>query len=488
MPRFLNRLGLAFVVLMTGNAWALGLGEIKLDSALNEPLQAEIELLSATPEELAELTIRLASGDAFARYGLDRPAYLQGLTFEIVNVGRTDGNYVRVRSRLPMTEPFLTFLVEASWARGRLLREYTVLLDPPTFAPPRPTQQAVTAPQRAEPRDSGRIERSAPQPAAEPAPRPRPQSRPAPAAEPSPPPVRDTRPYATGSGDDYVVSRNETLWGIARSVRPDSRLTMNQTMLAIFEANPEAFDGNINILKAGARLRIPSADEIYQIDRRSALEEVQRQHSSWDGSAGTTARTPTYTREPEPVAEPEPEAEPPSLTLVPPDEEPVGIGTGADDAAGDEPRTREQEILDRLEEIEAADVPTQQSLIDIRNDELANLREELRQIRGEPPLQEPTTEPVAVDDPFVDDGGEIGVETTDEPLGRRRAGRGDAAAGQRHPQRTARTHAGREGARIPVELLDDHRRCRRGRCRHTVLLHAPSRRRGRRFRSLDCTG
>ena len=86
MPRFLNRLGLAFVVLMTSNAWALGLGEIKLNSALNEPLQAEIELLSATPEELAELTIRLASGDAFARYGLDRPAYLQGLTFEILYI------------------------------------------------------------------------------------------------------------------------------------------------------------------------------------------------------------------------------------------------------------------------------------------------------------------------------------------------------------------------------------------------------------------
>ena len=416
MPRFLNRLGLAFVVLMTSNAWALGLGEIKLNSALNEPFEAEIELLSATPEELNELTIKLASSDAFTRYGLDRPAYLQGLTFEIVEVGRTDGNYVRVSSRAPMTEPFLTFLVEASWARGRLLREYTVLLDPPTFAPPppQPTQQTVTAPERAQPRDSGRIERPAPQPAGQPTPTPRPQARPAPVAEPAPAPVRDTRPYDTGSGDDYVVSRSETLWGIATSVRPDSRLSMNQVMIAIYEANPEAFGGNINILKAGARLRIPSADEIYQIDRRSAFEEATRQHQSWDGSSAAAA--PVYTPEPEPVREPEPEPEPeqPSLTLVPPDEEPAGIGTGTDDTAGDEPLTREEEILDRLEELEAAEVPTQQSLIDIRNDELANLREELRQIRGEPPLEEPVAEPVT-DDPFVDDGGEIGVETTDEP-------------------------------------------------------------------------
>ncbi|MDJ0917553.1 MAG: FimV/HubP family polar landmark protein [Woeseiaceae bacterium] len=418
MPRFLNRLGLAFVVLMTSNAWALGLGEIKLSSALNEPFEAEIELLSATPEELAALTVRLANSDAFARYDLDRPAYLQGLTFDIVESGGADGNYVRVTSRTPMTEPFLTFLVEASWARGRLLREYTVLLDPPTFAPPQPAQQAVTAPQRAEPRDSGRIERPAPQPAAQPAPRPQPVARPRPAPqepvpqETAPAPIPDTRPYDTVSSDDYVVSRNQTLWGIARSVRPDSRLTINQTMLAIFEANPEAFGGNINILKAGARLRIPSADEIYQIDRRAALNEVSRQHESWDGSAGTAAE-PAYTPEPEPerVPEPEPEPEQPSLTLVPPDEEPVGIGTGEEDAAGLEPMTREQEILERLEELEAAEVPEQQALIDIRNDELANLREELREIRGEPPL-----EAAATDDPFVDDSEELGVEMTDEPV------------------------------------------------------------------------
>ncbi|MDJ0760402.1 MAG: FimV/HubP family polar landmark protein [Woeseiaceae bacterium] len=416
MPRFLNRLGLAFVVLMTSNAWALGLGEIKLNSALNEPFEAEIELLSATPEELAELTVKLASSDAFARYGLDRPAYLQGLTFDIVEVGRADGNYVRVTSRQPMTEPFLTFLVEASWARGRLLREYTVLLDPPTFAPPQPTQQAVTAPQRAEPRDSGRIERPAPQPAAQPAPRPQPVARPRPAPqepvpqEPAPAPDTDTRPYDTGSADDYIVSRNQTLWGIARSVKPDSRLTINQTMLAIFEANPEAFGGNINILKAGARLRIPSADEIYQIDRRTALNEVSRQHENWDGTAGTAAE-PAYTAEPEPELVPEPEPEQPSLTLVPPDEEPVGIGTGEEDAAGEEPMTREQAILERLEELEAAEVPEQQALIDIRNDELSNLREELRQIRGEPPLEVPAT-----DDPFVDGADELGVEMTDEPI------------------------------------------------------------------------
>ena len=168
-------------------------------------------------------------------------------------------------------------IVEVNWSAGRLLREYTLLLDPPTYAPPsRDTAQAVQAPSRAAPADSGQIQRPAPTPAPEqrpaPAPRPTPApARPAPAAEPAPidepapAPVVDDRPFATAVGGDFVVQRGETLWGIATRVRPDSRLTMNQTMLAIFEANPEAFGGNINILRAGAALRIPSADEIFQI-------------------------------------------------------------------------------------------------------------------------------------------------------------------------------------------------------------------------------
>ena len=149
MPRRSNRISLALVLLLSGNAWALGLGEIRLDSALNAPMRAQIELLSATPEELENLQVGLASQETFERYGLDRPYYLQDLRFEIVKSGSSEGNYIRVSSTTPITEPFLTFLVEAMWSRGRLLREYTVLLDPPTFAPPpaEETRPAVTAPE-----------------------------------------------------------------------------------------------------------------------------------------------------------------------------------------------------------------------------------------------------------------------------------------------------------------------------------------------------
>ena len=147
MSRRLSRISLALVLMISSEVWALGLGDITMNSALNEPLSARIELLSATPEELDNLTIALASADTFARYGIDRPFYLNDIQFSIVRSGRTDGNYVQATSLSPMAEPFLTFLVEASWARGRLLREYTVFLDPPTFAPPAAdTAPAVQAP------------------------------------------------------------------------------------------------------------------------------------------------------------------------------------------------------------------------------------------------------------------------------------------------------------------------------------------------------
>ena len=139
MPRRFIRHLLVLVVMLSSEVWALGLGEVRLESALNEPLRAEIELLGASPEELADLRVDMASGETFGRYGLDRPVYLQDITFEIVRSGQADGNFIRVRSSSPMTEPFLPFLVEATWARGRLLREYTVLLDPPTYAPPSST-------------------------------------------------------------------------------------------------------------------------------------------------------------------------------------------------------------------------------------------------------------------------------------------------------------------------------------------------------------
>ncbi len=432
MSRSFTRISLALVLLLSSEVWAIGLGEINLDSALNEPLRADIELLSATPEELANLSVMLASDETFARYGIDRPFFLQGIEFNVVSDG-ANGSVVQVRSRSPITEPFLTFLVEATWSSGRLLREYTVLLDPPTYAPPAVQQApAVEAPRRATTTDSARIERRQPEPqptqqTQQTQPTQRVTPSPAePRVTPPPTPARDQDPapavqdwyYSSTAGGDVYVERGDTLWGIASRMRPDNRLTMNQTMLAIFKANPDAFSGNINRLSAGASLRVPSADEVFQISRGDAFSEVKRQNAVWSDTAGVPSPDASYddtsytdTSPDMDYAEPEPAdtAETrPSLTLVPPDEEPAGIDYD-DDLETAEALTREEEIESRIADLEAADVPNQQSLIEIRDNELATLRQELADIRREE--YEPPADEASVDELFVDD--ELTADTED---------------------------------------------------------------------------
>lgn len=280
MRKYLPRLLITSALLSPTTLYALGLGEIRLNSALNQPFDAEIELLAPTPEEIASLRVGLAPNDLFSRYGIDRPAFLSNFDFSISRArdGRT---VVRVTSNRSVTEPFVTLLVEASWGRGRLLREYTVLLDPPTFLPTQPQQQTpVTAPQTGV-QPGGRIERAPQTPAV-------PESQ-APAREPATAAAVDATP-----GGTYTVQRNDTLWTIASEVNPGSRSVVNQTMIALFRANPQAFAGNINRLRAGSVLRIPDLAEIQTISSGEAAAEVARQAQEW--SSGTvTASTPSET-------------------------------------------------------------------------------------------------------------------------------------------------------------------------------------------------
>ena len=134
MKTAVRRVLLMSALMAPSALYALGLGEIKLNSALNQPFDAEIELVAATEEDLGALRATLASNDTFVRYGLDRPAFLGDFNFRVAK-GSGGRDVLRVTSPRPVTEPFVTLLVEANWPRGRLLREYTVLLDPPVFAP-----------------------------------------------------------------------------------------------------------------------------------------------------------------------------------------------------------------------------------------------------------------------------------------------------------------------------------------------------------------
>ncbi|HEX7114252.1 MAG TPA: FimV/HubP family polar landmark protein [Steroidobacter sp.] len=285
MRRYLPRLVLAGALLSPATLYALGLGEIRLHSALNQPFDAEIELISPSPDELTSLKVGLAGADMFARYNLERPAFLNGFEFEIRR-GSDGRPVIHVSSNRSITEPYVTMLVEARWARGRLLREYTVLLDPPVFMPAESQAQApVTAPEAGA--QSGRIERAPePAPAATPAPQPEAQSEPEPAVTGSTQPSEQELTPAS-IGGEYVVERNDTLWSIASRITPGGPRTINRTMIALFRANPSAFNGNINRLRSGAVLRIPDLAEIEAISTAEANAEVARQAAEWSGAQET---------------------------------------------------------------------------------------------------------------------------------------------------------------------------------------------------------
>ncbi|MCW5587900.1 MAG: hypothetical protein KIS75_17350, partial [Chromatiales bacterium] len=241
---------------------ALGLGELSSKSGLNQNFSGDITLLSVQAEELDTVRVKLADTDAFARAGVDRPFYLSLLKFEPALTAK-GATVIRVTSEFPIREPFLNFLVEVNWPNGRLLREYTVLLDPPTTTKRRPPQ-VTPAPQ---------TRRTTPVPAAAAPARPA-----APTAKTA---VTAQSEMAAGGSEYGPVKANDTAWSIAKQVRPRG-VSMEQMMIALLNANPNAFvDGNINRLRKGQILRVPNAAEIQQLSRQEARQAYRQQQDAW---------------------------------------------------------------------------------------------------------------------------------------------------------------------------------------------------------------
>lgn len=237
-------------------SYAAGLGRITVQSALGQPLRAEIEVTSVSPDEAASLAVRLASAAAFRQANLDFNPALTGLRLTLSRRG-DNAFVVRIASPNPVNEPYLDLLVELTSSTGRVLREYTVLLDPPALR----ASQEVVAPAAA-PRAA------APAPAA--------------AAAPSSP-VAAPRPAAAppAGGSSVEVRRGDTLGGIAEKIRPSSA-SLDQMLVALFRANPEAFIGeNMNNLRAGSVLRVPDEQQVLATDAPSARREVAAQSADF---------------------------------------------------------------------------------------------------------------------------------------------------------------------------------------------------------------
>ncbi|HEY5703379.1 MAG TPA: FimV/HubP family polar landmark protein [Gammaproteobacteria bacterium] len=426
-----------FLALAPGLAQALGLGKLQLESALNEPFEAKIGLLSPTVVELDSMQVHLADSEAFARAGIPRAMVLQELNFVVKETER-GGDYIRVYSVEPIREPFLNFLLEVSWDNGRLYREYTVLLDPPIYSNEF-TQQRLSSPT-----SSQRMQISAPEP--EPEPRaiednqvvynpeytPPPASR---AATPRPQPAPTTGIRTFVVGDQYgPVVTGDTLWSLAKNLRPDTSVSIQQMMFAILRANPEAFiNGNINGLKRGQVLQLPDMPEIRSLDKAEAFAMTKNQNELWaearsavaaaaperpKGVSGReTAKVTTESETREAPTTPE-AAEPtgadmevteegrPELRLVTPGED----GQAAGDGSGTESQQLNRELVLARESLDALTqendelrgqiaetdeiIDDMKRLIDLKENELAMLQEQVAAAAAEAEAQaEPETEP-----------------------------------------------------------------------------------------------
>ena len=385
----------AALLLAAGNAWALGLGQIEVKSRRNQPLLAEIPIISTTPGELEALQAKLASPETFRRVGLAPPSGVAAdLQFSLGSDAR-GRPVIRVTSTRPVEQSVLNFLVEVDWGQGRLVREYSALIDAPNTASA-PLQPAIDAPVSPAPNVVQRPAPPAPvvpAPTASPAQPPVPEARPEPApasvaiaalppAQP-PPAAPATAPAMPAPAQYGPIRQGETLSKIAGKLDLPAGFSLDQTMLALLRANPDAFLGDdINRLRRGSVLRVPGSAELGSVSAEEAGQVVRQQMQQWRQSrrpvrqpevAAAPAPAAPATRAPKPdattaasapkpaaavPAAPARQAAPPRrqearLQIIPPAAPGKATGTRSGTAAGGEGSMLQQQLRQRDEDIAA---------------------------------------------------------------------------------------------------------------------------------------
>lgn len=247
---------------------AAGLGQINVLSGLGQPLRAEIQI-SANAQELQSLSARIASADAFRRANLSYGPAVSAIRVSVDT--RAARPVVRLSSDRPINDPFVDLLVELDWAGGNLVREYTFLLDPVELSAPRPLAAPIQAPAARPARAVPRSTVAAPTRAL---------------------------PAERAPVDTWTVRRGDTMHRIA-SANAHPGTTLDQMLIALLRANPQAFDGgNINRLRAGAVLNVPAADAVRAIDAGEARREIRAQAADFDAyrrglATSVAGRAPT---------------------------------------------------------------------------------------------------------------------------------------------------------------------------------------------------
>lgn len=417
----LRKLGFGFTALamMTpAMAVALGVGDYELNSYLNQPLDMEVSLHEVGDLSAEEILVNLAPQSEFDAAGVERSYFLNRLEFAVEMTGKDEAT-LHVTTDQPVREPYLNFLVEFLWPTGRLMREYTVLLDPPSFSDSVTTSvPAVTrAPEPVTTTQPATPAQPAPAPAQAPAPAPAPVATPAPASASA---------STGGSRETYTVKASDTMWRVALNTRPASSVSVQQMLVAIQDMNPDAFiDDNVNLVREGTVLRIPNEQEVRSVSTRNALVQVADQNRKWrdmleERGIQTAPQQRAQLDGSREVADSDDEEAGPEtgqVKLVSPestDSVSDGDSTGSAEQGSANTAVLENELairdenLDRLDRENAelksrlADLESQsktsEQLLQLRNDQITQLQEELRKLREaqgvEAPEDDPLTAPV----------------------------------------------------------------------------------------------
>ena len=267
------------------SVFAAGLGKLNVMSGLGEPLKADIELISVTAEELNSMTAVIASEEAYVTQGIEKPASHNTIKVDITK--NANGTHVlKLKSAQPISEPFLDMLIQVDWASGRLLREYTVLLDPPGYTGESDSsgQDSQTA-QMPVVKSSGSTQSNqiqSDQVAGETA------ASMLPGSKKTNKGIRKTKSVETATdatdaeGQEYVTHRGDTLAKIAQDMKPEG-VSLEQMLVGLYQTNPNAFQGdNMNRLKVGQIIRQPSEATLNAISRKEASREIKVQTENWN--------------------------------------------------------------------------------------------------------------------------------------------------------------------------------------------------------------
>lgn len=369
----------ALTVTLPVQCWALGIGEIEWHSALNQPLDAEIELFSTDDLGPHDINVKVASYEEFEKVGLDYPSILSHLKFEVER-NQSGELYIKATSAQSITDPFLDILIEVDWPSGHVLREYTLLLDLPVTTEEAPAP--VTAP------EVSTVDMSAPEEAGQAGTAAMTDMGQAPAAQPVMADRMATAPAHPGDLHYGMVRRGDTLWAIAERMRPDDSVSVPQMMMALLKSNPDAFyDNNVNNLKAGYVLRIDDPAQIRAMTRNEAAREAQRQYQQWLSAKklAKTAQRPLGQQAPETAADGA-AAGSARLRLVAPDQamvdEEISASRAGREGAGKRTLTANEleSMRDELSiALESSDASRQEN-IELR-DRIAQLEQQIKEMQ-----------------------------------------------------------------------------------------------------------